>query len=211
MTSSPYSINRRAVGISQQPHTHIHTHRQSSVAICFNLAAVTLSLSLSLQAQANNANGNEWLWAFSHWLPAVSLMHRNTPEHTPSWWDGGRGGESGRVLPVCVRAKHSPVLSLFRKLTFHRHICLVNDVRYLPEIQNRDVSKLIKVMHIRIIMQLGADGIVTALHANDKVNGRMRDLEGPREPSLPALLCNSLPNWDEQTLALMINSQKTAN
>lgn len=102
------------------------------------------------------------------------------------------GGESGRVLRVCACGE-SPVLSLLRKLTFHRLICLVNDVRYLPEIQNRDVSKLIKVVPIRIIMQLGADGTVTALHANDKVDVRMRDLEGPREPSLPVLLCDSLP------------------
>lgn len=60
-------------------------------------------------------------------------------------------------------------------------------------------------------MQLGADGIVSALPVNDKVDGRMRDLRGPREPSLPVLLCNSLPDWDEQTLALMINSKKTEN
>lgn len=74
----------------------------------------------------------------------------------------------------------SRLISLFRELTFHRHICLVNDAHYLPEIQNRDVSKLIKVAHVGIIMQLGADGIIYAHPANDKVDGRMRDLKGPQ-------------------------------
>lgn len=60
-------------------------------------------------------------------------------------------------------------------------------------------------------MQLGADGIVTALHANDKVDGRMRDLKAPGELLLPVLLCDSLPQSDEQTLALMINGKKTMN